>query len=327
MTVAPTGTVHTLGEELENLHGFFSRTLPPRLRIASGDTVVYRTRNAGWNDISPGQTKSTGQRPEGAGHALSGPVFIAGAEPGDTLEVRIKEIVPLDWGFNAHRPGNPNSRVKGLLGGEPDDVKEPYFRHLAIDWSRRVCELQPGITVPLHPFMGIYAVSPDEDGPVPTSFPGAFGGNMDCKELVAGTTLFLPVFVPGALFSTGDGHAAQGDGEVNVTGIEAGMERLELQFVVRKDMRIERPCAETPTHLIFLGLGDDLDAALLVAARDVMHYLVDAHGLTWDEAYSLASIAIDFRITQVVDGPRGVHAMLPKELFTETPLTFAEVTH
>lgn len=319
-------TVHTLDDALENLHGFFSRTLPPRLRIASGDTVVYRTRNAGWNDIPPGQTASTGQRPEGAGHALSGPVFIAGAEPGDTLEIRIGEMIPLDWGFNAHRPGNPNSRVKGLLGGEPDDVKEPYFRHLAIDRSRRVCEIQPGIAVPLRPFMGIYAVAPDEDGPVPTAFPGAFGSNMDCKELVSGTTLYLPVFVPGALFSTGDGHAAQGDGEVNVTGIEAGMEQLELQFVVRKDLKVARPCAETPTHLIFLGFGDDLDAALLVAARDVMHYLVDARGLTWDEAYSLASIAIDFRITQVVDGPRGVHAMLPKELFIGEPLTLAGAT-
>lgn len=314
-------TVHTLDDALENLHGFFSRTLQPRLRIASGDTVVYRTRNAGWNDIPPGQTEPTGQRPEGAGHALSGPVFIAGAAPGDTLEVRIKEIVPLDWGYNAHRPGNPDARVRGLLGGEPDDVTAPYFRHLSIDWRRKVSEIQPGITVPLHPFMGIYAVSPDEDGPVPTAFPGAFGGNMDCKELVAGTTLYLPVFVPGALFSTGDGHAAQGDGEVNVTGIEAGMERVELQFVVRKDLKIARPCAETPTHLIFLGFGGDLDAALLVAARDVMRYLVDARGLTWDEAYSLASIAIDFRITQVVDGPRGVHAMLPKELFTDKPLT------
>ncbi len=316
-------TVHTLDDSLENLHGFFSRTLSPRLCIDSGDTVIYRTRNAGWNDIPPGQQKPTGQRPEGAGHALSGPVFVADAEPGDTLEARIKEIVPLDWGFNAHRPGTPNARVKGLLGGEPDDVQEPYFRHLTIDWSRRTSEIQPGIIVPLHPFMGIYAVAPDEDGPIPTAFPGAFGGNMDCKELVAGTTLYLPVFVPGALFSTGDGHAAQGDGEVNVTGIEAGMEKVELQFVVRKNLPIARPCAETPTHLIFLGFGDDLDAALLVAARDAMHYLADARGLTWDEAYSLASIAIDFRITQVVDGPRGVHAMLPKEIFTGKPLTFA----
>ncbi len=323
MTAAPTGTVHTLDDALENLHGYFSRNLPPRLRIASGDTVVYRTRNAGWNDVPPGHTEPLGLRPEGAGHALSGPVFIEGAEPGDTLEVRIEEIVPLDWGFNAHRPGDPASRVKGLLGGEPDDVTERFFRHLPIDWSRKVSEIQPGIVVPLHPFMGIYAVAPDDDGPVPTAFTGAFGGNMDCKELVAGTTLYLPVFVPGALFSTGDGHAAQGDGEVNVTGIEAGMERVELQFVVRKNMHIARPCAETPTHLIFLGFGDDLDAALLVAARDVMHYLVEARGLTWHEAYSLASIAIDFRITQVVDGPRGVHAMLPKEIFTDRPLTFA----
>lgn len=315
--------VYTLDDALENLHGHFSRNLPPRLRIASGDTVIYRTRNAGWNDIPPGHREPTGQRPEGAGHALSGPVFVAGAEPGDTLEVRIKEIVPLDWGFNAHRPGTADARVKGVLGGEPDDVKEPYFRHLTIDWPRRVSKIQPGITVPLHPFMGIYAVAPNEDGPLPTAFPGAFGGNMDCKELVAGTTLYLPVFVSGALFSTGDGHAAQGDGEVNVTGIEAGMERVELQFVIRKDLDIARPCAETPTHLIFLGFGDDLDAALLVVVRDAMCYLVDARGLTWDEAYSIASIAIDFRITQVVDGPRGVHAMVPKAIFTDTPLTFA----
>ncbi len=313
--------VHTLDDSLANLHGHFSRTLAPRLRVSSGDTVVYRTRNAGWNDIPPGHSASTGQRPEGAGHALSGPVYIEGAMPGETLEVRIGEMVPLVWGFNTHRPGNPNSRVRGLLALESDDVTAPYFRHLTLDWARRVCEVQPGIAVPLRPFMGIYAVSPDEDGPVPTAFPGAFGGNMDCKELVSGTTLYLPVFVPGALFSTGDGHAAQGDGEVNVTGIETGMARLELTFVVRPDLHIARPCAETPTHLIFLGFGDDLDAALLVAARDVMGYLVDARGLTWDEAYSLASMAIDFRITQVVDGPRGVHAMLPKELFTDRPLT------
>jgi acetamidase/formamidase len=170
--------------------------------------------------------------------------------------------------------------------------------------------------------MGIYGVAPDDDGPVPTAHPGPHGGNLDCQELGGGVTLFLPVFVPGALFSVGDGHGAQGDGEVNGAAIETGMDRLEIQLIVRKDLQIERPRAESATHLIFLAFGEDLDAALLRALRDVMAYLMEARGLSKDEAYSLASLAVDFRITQVVDGPRGVHAMLPKAIFTADPPTW-----
>ena len=313
---------HHLDTSLENMHGWFSRTMEPRLRIASGDTVVYATRESGWRERPPTEGEAPPARPAGAGHALSGPVFVEGAEPGDTLEVRIREIVPTHWGVNAHAPGK--RAISGLLGGEPDDMTERYFRRLAIDTARGVAEFAPGITIPLDPFMGIYATCADEDGPVPTAFPGDFGGNMDCKELRAGTTLYLPVFVPGALFSTGDGHAAQGDGEVSGTAIEAGMDRLVLEFVVRKDMHIARPCAESDTHLLFLAVAEDLDRACQEALRDTMQYLVTTHGFTRPDAYALCSIAVDFRITQVVDGPRGVHAMLPRAVFPQGRATFTK---
>ena len=180
------------------------------------------------------------------------------------------------------------------------------------------------VEIPPQPFMGIYGVAPDDDGPVPTAHPGPHGGNLDCQELGGGVTLFLPVFVPGALFSVGDGHGAQGDGEVNGAAIETGMDRLEIQLIVRKDLTIERPRAESATHLLFLAFAESLDAALLQALRNVMAYLMEARGLSKDEAYSLASLAVDFRITQVVDGPRGVHAMLPKAIFAADQPTWRQ---
>jgi acetamidase/formamidase len=322
MTLTTTGAVHTLDDDLANLHGWFSRRLPPRLTVRSGDVIVYRTCDAGWRDRPPGLEfgQTAGRKPPGTGHALSGPVYVEGAAPGDTLEVRVGEIVPSDWGFIVHRPGK--AAISGALGGEPDDVDAPYFRHLFLDRERQVYPFAPGVEILPRPFMGIYGVAPDDDGPIPTAHPGPHGGNLDCQELGGGVTLFLPVFVPGALFSVGDGHGAQGDGEVNGAAIETGMDRLEIQLIIRKDLQIERPRAESATHLIFLAFGEDLDAALLRALRDVMAYLMEARGLSKDEAYSLASLAVDFRITQVVDGPRGVHAMLPKAIFTADPPTW-----
>lgn len=320
MLLSTTGAIHTLDASLDNLHGWFDQRLPPRLTVASGDIVVYQTSDAGWGDRPPGRDEPLGRRPEGAGHALSGPIVVAGAEPGDVLEVRIGEIVPADWGFIVHRPGK--ARISGVLGGQPDDVTAPYFRHLYLDRTRDLYPFGHGIAVRPRPFMGIFGVAPATDGPVPTAHPGPHGGNLDCQELVSGVTLYLPVFVPGALFSVGDGHAAQGDGEVNGAAIETGMDRLELQFVVRKDRAIARPRAESPTHLIFLTCHDDLDEAVVEATRDVIAYLMERHGLSKDEAYSLCSVAVDFRITQVVDGPKGVHAMLPRTIFNDRPATF-----
>jgi acetamidase/formamidase len=318
-----TGSTHVLDDSLENLHGWLSRTLPPRLSVDSGDTIVYRTCDAGWSERPPSQPldQPLQRRPEGAGHALSGPVFIRGSEPGDTLQIEVRDIVASDWGFGVHRPGR--ARISGILGGQPDDVKELWFRHYFLDRSRNVYPIGSGVEVPLAPFMGIYAVAPNDDGPVPTAHPGPHGGNMDCKELGAGTTLYLPVFVPGALFSVGDGHGAQGDGEVDGAAIETGMDRLELRLSVRKDLKIDRPCAETATHLLFLAFDEDLDEAALQATRDAMRFLNRTQGFSWDDAYNVASIALDLRVTQVVDGLKGVHAMLPKACFTRRAPTFS----
>ena len=322
MTLATTGTVHALDDALANLHGWFSRTLPPRLTIDAGDTVVYRTSDAGWGDRPPGTPigQSLGRRPEGAGHALSGPVYVRGAEPGDVLEIQIGAVVPSDWGFGVHRPGR--ARISGILGGQPDDVEAPWLRHYTLDRTRGVYPFLPGIDVPAAPFMGIFGTAPADDGPVPTAHPGPHGGNMDCKELTSGTTLYLPVFVPGALFSVGDGHGAQGDGEVDGAAIETGMDRLELRIGLRKDLRIERPRAESATHLLFLAFDEDLDEAAVIATRDAMTFLARERGLTWDDAYNLASLAIDLRVTQVVDGLKGIHAMVPKAIFADAPPTF-----
>jgi acetamidase/formamidase len=315
-------TTHHLDDAIENLHGHFSRSLAPRLTVESGDTVVYRTCDAGWADrppgTPPGQTR--GRRPGDAGHALSGPIRVNGAEPGDTLEIAIGRIVPSDWGFGVHRPGR--ARISGVLGGQPDDVTETWYRHYHLDRARGVYPVAPGVDVPSEPFMGIYATAPDDEGPVPTAFPGPHGGNMDCKELKPGTTLYLPVFVPGALFSVGDGHGTQGDGEVDGAAVETGMDRLELTFRVRKDLRIERPRAESATHLLFLAFHEDLDEATVIALRDAMKYLQEAQRLSKDDAYNLCSLALDVRISQLVDGLKGIHAMLPKSIFKDRPATF-----
>jgi acetamidase/formamidase len=319
------GTTYYMDDAFENLHGWLGRDLAPRLSIDSGDTVVYRTCDAGWADRPPGTPpgESRGRRPEGAGHALSGPVFVRGAEPGDALRIDIGTMVPSDWGFGVHRPGR--ARISGILGGQPDDVAGPWFRHYHLDRARNVYPVAPGIEVPSAPFMGIYATAPDAGSPVPTAHPGPHGGNMDCQELRSGTTLYLPVLVPGALFSVGDGHGAQGDGEVDGAAIETGMDRLELTLSVRKGWRIERPRAESRTHLLFLAFDEDLDEAAVVATRDAMTWLRDARALSWDDAYNLASLALDLRISQVVDGLKGVHAMLPKRLFVEGVSSFAPV--
>jgi acetamidase/formamidase len=310
--------LHYLDDSLANCHGRLSRSLPPRLTVDSGDTVVFRTNNAGWDDrppdLPPGQT--LGRRPEGAGHCLSGPVFVRGAEPGDTLQIEIGEIVPADWGFGIHRPGK--AAISGILGGQPDDVTELWFRHYQLDRARGVYPIAPGVEVPVAPFMGIYTVAPDADD-VPTAHPGPHGGNMDCKELRSGATLYLPVFVPGALFSTGDGHGAQGDGEVDGAAVETGMQRVDLTLRVRKDRPIERPRAETADHLMFLAFHEDLDEATVIATRDAIRFLSGVHALSWDDAYNLCSLALDLRISQVVDGLKGVHAMLPKAIFERAP--------
>lgn len=311
------GKIHKLVATPQTVHtGFFDSTIPPVLTIDSGDTVVLNTLMLMDNQLRCGMSfeelvktrQSYVDRKVGP-HTLTGPIFVNGAEPGDVLEVRIKRLIPVDCGVNYHLPGRMG------IGGLPEDFPEGQIRTLKFDWARTETSFSPNVVIPLRPFLGVMGVAPRPGEKRPAAIPDYFGGNMDNKELVAGTTLFLPVFVKGGLFSTGDAHAAQGDGEVNVTAIETAMEEAVFQFIVRKDLKLERPMAETPTHWITMGFHRDLDEAVKIALRDAIEFIAKTKGLTRDDAYALASIAVDLRVTQIVDGNKGIHAMIPKGIF------------
>ena len=244
------------------------------------------------------------------GHLLVGPIAVEGAEPGDMLEVRILDVRPrIPYGTVSTMPGR---------GGIPDLVPRPFTQIVRLDLARNVGVFEEGVEVPLHPFMGVMATCPpDAEKPVRrSSAPGVFGGNLDCKELVAGSTLYLPVFQKGGLFYTGDSHAAQGDGEVTVSAIETA-NACTLQFILHKGKTIAAPRAENATHFIAFGLDPDLNKAMRMAITEANSYLGEIKGYDFFKAFTLASIAVDFRVTQVVDGTQGIHAMIPKAIFTK----------
>jgi acetamidase/formamidase len=311
------GKIHRLAASPQTVHtGFYDSSIPPVLTIESGDTVILSSMMLMDGRLRCGMTlgEMLAVRQEYidrnmGGHTLTGPIFIKGAEPGDVLEVRIKKLVPAECGVNYHFP------QKFRRGGLPEDFPEGQMRTLILDLEKMETGFAPGVVIPLKPFFGNLGVAPLPGEKRPATIPGYFGGNMDNKELVAGSILYLPVQVSGALFSAGDAHAAQGDGEVNVTAIETAMKEAVLQFLVRKNWKIERPMAETPTHWITMGFHTDLDEATKIALRDAIRFLSATRGLTPDEAYSLCSLAVDLRITQIVDDNKGVHAMIPKSVF------------
>jgi acetamidase/formamidase len=201
------------------------------------------------------------------------------------------------------------------VGGLAEDFPNGQFKTLQLDIQKMETTFAPGVVISLRPFMGVMGVAPKPGENRPAAVPDYFGGNIDNKEMVAGTSLYLPVNVKGALFSTGDAHAVQGDGEVNVTAIETAMEEAVFQFVVRKDMKLERPMGETPTHWITMGFHQDLNEAVKIALRDAIQFISRTKGMTPDDAYSLSSLAVDLRVTQIVDGNKGIHAMIPKNIF------------
>jgi acetamidase/formamidase len=201
------------------------------------------------------------------------------------------------------------------IGGLPEDFPVGQFKTFQLDVQKMEVTFAPSIVIPLKPFLGVMGVAPKEGEKRPAGIPEYFGANMDIKELVAGTTLYLPVSVKGALFSTGDAHAVQGDGEVNVTAIETAMEEAVFQFVVRKDMKLERPMVETDTHWITTGFHKDLNEAVKIALRDAIQFISKTKGLTPDDAYALCSLAVDLRVSQIVDTNKGIHAMIPKAIF------------
>jgi acetamidase/formamidase len=311
------GKTHRLAATPHTVHtGFFDGTIPPVLTIESGDTVNLSTMMLMDGQLRGGMTfeELLALRQEYAdrkvgGHTLTGPIYVTGASPGDALEIRIGKLVPVEFGVNYHLPGHMG------IGGLPEDFPGGHIKSFRLDRERWEAPFAPGITLPLAPFLGVMGVAPRPGERRPAAVPDYFGGNIDNKELREGATLFLPVSVPGALFSAGDAHAAQGDGEVNVTAIETALEEAMLQFVVRKDLRLERPRAETPTHWITMGFHPDLDEAAKIALRDAIRLLVEIKGLASDEAYALASVAVDLRVTQIVDTNKGVHAMIPKRVF------------
>ena len=315
--MSQSGTTYKLVATPQTVHtGFFDSAIPPVLTIESGDTVVLTTMMLFDDRLRCGMTceelvalrQSYAERKTGH-HTLTGPIFVHGAEPGDVLEVRILNLVPIDYGINLNLPGNTGA---GVL---PEDFPEGQCKTLRFDSDRKKAFFSPEITIPLKPFFGVMGVAPKSGERRPAGVPDYFGGNIDNKELVAGTSLYLPVNVRGALFSAGDVHAAQGDGEVNLTAIETALEEGVLQFVVRKDMKLERPMGETATHWITMGFHQDLNEAAKVALRDAIRFLARTKGLTPYDAYALCSVAVDLRVTQIVDGNKGIHAMIPKSVF------------
>jgi len=297
--------------------GIFDAAFDPVLTVAPGDTVVIDCVSGGPEVmpdpdsglvIPPALQAIHDARLERIGpHILTGPVAITGAEPGDTLEVRIEAIEPNNtWGYCAVRP---------LAGTLPDEFPERYVSHIAIDAAAGTCKPAWGPTLPLRPFFGTTGVAPPPRyGRLSSREPREHGGNMDCKELVAGSTLFLPVWVPGANFSAGDGHGRQGDGEVCVNALEMGLTGT-FTFVLHKaaDVGVRTwPSAESPTHHLTLGFNEDLDLAMKQALRAMIDLIVSRSSLSRVQAYQFCSLAVDFRVTQTVNGEKGVHGMLEK---------------
>jgi acetamidase/formamidase len=306
---------HRVDASPDTIHwGYFDAALEPLLSIASGDTVTISTVSGGPEVmpkpplVVPEALKAiqAAHKPKLPGHICTGPVAIRGAQAGQALEVRIKDIaLHYDWGFTYVAP------QKGAL---PDDFDEMHLMHIPLDRKRMTGRLPWGLELPLRPFFGVMAVAPPAAwGALSTLPPRRNGGNLDNKELVAGTTLFLPIHVDGALFSVGDGHGVQGDGEVCVTAIETGLIGT-FELHVRDDLHLTWPMAETPTHVMTMAFDPDLDLCVTIALRSMIELIVARSGISKAEAYALCSLAADIRVTQVVNGNKGVHVMLDKTL-------------
>ncbi len=305
--------------------GYYWAGAKPVLTIKSGDVVEIQTVSGNPDrlvaaGVPPDQIQTELREiyekvPKSAkgpgGHLLTGPIAVEGAQPGDVLEVRIQQIrLTVPYAYNQYRP------TAGFLTSE---FETPRMKIIPLDREKMVGHFAPGIEIPLKPFFGSMGVAPPESaGRVNSAPPGMHAGNLDNKELVAGTTLFIPVQAPGALFEVGDGHAGMGNGEIDVTALETSLTGV-FQFIVRHDMHLKWPRGETPTHYITMGIDKDLTEATRIAVHETLDFLVNEKKMTREDAYMLASVAVDFDITQLVDGTLGVHGMIPKSLFKTAP--------
>jgi acetamidase/formamidase len=299
--------------------GYYDAAAAPVLRIRSGDELVVgtlitstpeRLQAAG---VPPVQvepalreiTRTVTNKGPG-GHILTGPIYVEGADSGDVLEVQIQRIeLAIPYAYNAFGVNH------GFL---PEDFPYARMRIIPLDRRRMVARFAPGIDIPLHPFFGSIGVAPPRSrGRVNSAPPDIHAGNLDNKELVAGTTLYIPVHTPGALLEIGDGHAGQGNGEVDITALETSLVGT-FRVIVRKDMHLAWPRAETPTHWIAMGMDTSLVKATKIAVRQAVDFLMTTQGLSHDDAYMLTSVACDVDVTELVDGNVGVHVMIPKRI-------------
>ena len=318
------GRLHVVESNKDTVRlGVFDANLPPILTVDSGDTISFpNTWSHFLNEMQPGvpvdkladlRVANPGKGP----HSIIGPIAVNGAEPGDVLEIRYKKLEPFTWGavFN-----NPGSLGTGLL---PQDYAQGQIKYMDLDLGAMSAKFAPDISVPLKPFQGTLGLAPPDGYFAPLSPgvtssvpPGPHAGNLDLSELSEGSTLYIPVWKPGALIFTGDSHAVQGDGEISLTALETRMKDMRIQIVLHKQKNFAWPVAETVTHWIIVGLDKDLNAAMTMAARNAIKFLASRAKLSELDAYALCSVAVSFRVTQVVDIVRGVHAMIPKSLFT-----------
>ena len=320
---AAAGRVHVVPSTKETVRlGVFDANLSPVLTIDSGDILSFPdTWSHFLNEMQPGvpvdklaqlRTSNPGRGP----HSIIGPVAVNKAEPGDVLEIRYQTLRPYEWGavFN-----NPGSLGTGLL---PQDYAQGQIKYVDLDLQAMQGKFMPKITIPLKPFQGTFGLAPPDGyfpplSPGVTSSvpPGPHGGNLDLGELSEGSTLYLPVWKPGGLIYTGDSHAVQGDGEISLTALETRMREARVQVILHKQKNLAWPVAETASHWITLGLDKDLNVAMTLAARNAIKFLAAQAKISELDAYALCSISVSFRVTQVVDIVRGVHAMIPKAIF------------
>jgi acetamidase/formamidase len=323
-TADANGRTHVVESNRETVRlGVFDATLLPILTIDSGDRVSFpNTWSHFLNELQPGvpisrlaelRISNPGRGP----HSIIGPIAVRDAEPGDVVEIRCRRLRPDTWGAVFNNPGDLGT---GLL---PQDFAQGHIKYVDLDLTRMEGKFAPDVVIPLTPFQGTLGVAPPDGffpplSPGVTSSvpPGPHGGNLDLRELAEASTLYLPVWQKGALIYTGDSHAVQGDGEISLTAVETRMQEALIEVVLHKQKNFKWPIAETATHWITVGLDKDLNTAMMIAARNAIAFLASRARLTPHDAYALCSIAVSFRVTQVVDIVRGVHAMIPKSLFT-----------
>jgi acetamidase/formamidase len=318
------GKVHTVESSSATVRlGVLDTTLPDLLTVDPGDTIVYpRTWSHFLDRVQPGvaiddiarwRLENPGKGP----HSIIGPVAVRGAMPGDVLEVQYHRIRPKGWACNFNNPGSLKT------GALPDEFADGQVRYFTLDLQRMATSFGPDVDLPLQPFQGTLGLAPPDgffgvtNGIYSSVPPGPHAGNTDLRELAEGSRMFIPVWQPGGRIYTGDSHALQGDGEVNLTALETAMEELRIRVLLHKNVALRWPFAETATHWIPMGLDKDLGTAFRIALETAIDFLEHRAGLSRLDAYSLCSLGVSFRITQVVDVNKGVHAMIPKALFRE----------